>query len=73
MHFTEYTQFLPDQDAWDKPLTKEILSDPNHFMVMAILNIPCLEDEVFQWMIHYQRQKTEKFIPYLGAYAFALG
>ena len=58
---------------WNQPLTDEILRDPEHCVVVAILRIPSLLQDPYTWMTMTQRRKQDEFIPFLGAYAFALG
>tara|TARA_B110000285_G_scaffold227053_1_gene287723 strand:- start:745 stop:912 length:168 start_codon:yes stop_codon:yes gene_type:complete len=35
------------QDNWGEPLTEEILMQEDHPVVLAILNIPCLDMNAF--------------------------
>ena len=57
----------------DKPLTHEVLSNPNHQFVKALVYIYSMQTFIFKEMNQACRKKDSSQIQYYGAFASALG
>ena len=57
---------------FDKPLTPNILSDPNHRVVKHLVYIYSMQCFVFEELNRVCRQKDKSMIKFYGAYAAAL-
>ena len=58
---------------FNKPLTKKVLSDPDHNIVKTLIYIYSMESFIFKEMNKASREKDHSKIPFYGAFAAALG
>lgn len=56
-----------------KPLTPQILSDPDHDFVKTLIYVYSMDSFIYQEMNKASRTKDESKIMYYGAFASALG
>ena len=82
---TNFSDYLPYVEMWKKifemvkeaefrkPLTPEILSDPNHEFVKTLIYIYSMETFVFKEMNKASRTKDINKIKFYGPLASALG
>ena len=56
----------------DEPLTKDVLSDPDHVIVKTLLYIYSLEPPIYRYLNKASREKDASYIDTLGPFSDAL-